>query len=81
MEARRPGRARGESASIDLPIDYGYNGCSGFVPEEGERGAPSMILMLDRQKMTAEFVPGVVIPLGPFFGSMGVGGGTRASDE
>src|SRR6476660_5402260 len=58
--------------SIDLPIDYGYNGCSGFVPENCERGTPSKILMLDRAKMTSEFAPGIVIPLKPFFGSMGV---------
>src|SRR6202140_2128415 len=32
--------------SIDLPIDYGYNGCSGFVPENCERGTPSKIMML-----------------------------------
>ena len=58
--------------SIELPIDYGYNGCSGFVPENCERGVPSTILTLDRQKMTAEFLPGIVIPLRPFFGSIGV---------
>ena len=27
--------------SIDLPIDYGYNGCSGFVPENCDR-APAV---------------------------------------
>ena len=58
--------------SIDLPIDYGYNGCSGFVPENCERGVPSKIITLDRKTMTAEFMPGIVIPLKPFFGSMGV---------
>jgi acetamidase/formamidase len=58
--------------SIDLPIDYGYNGCSGFVPENCERGTPSKILALDRSHMTSEFAPGIVIPLKPFFGSMGV---------
>src|SRR3954471_17793444 len=58
--------------SIELPIDYGYNGCNGFVPENCERGAPSKILTLDRRRMTAEFLPGIVIPLKPFFGSMGV---------
>src|SRR3954471_20865025 len=58
--------------SIDLPIDYGYNGCSGFVPENCERGTPSKILMLDRKNMTSEFAPGIVIPLKPFYGSMGV---------
>jgi acetamidase/formamidase len=58
--------------SIDLAIDYGYNGCSGFVPENCERGVPAKIIALDRKSMTAEFMPGIVIPLRPFFGSMGV---------
>jgi acetamidase/formamidase len=58
--------------SIDLPLDYGYNGCSGFVPDNCERDLPAKILTLNRQKMTAEFQPGIVIPLRPFFGSMGV---------
>jgi len=58
--------------SIDLAIDYGYNGCSGFVPENCEHDRPAKILTLNRQKMTAEFEPGIVIPLRPFFGSMGV---------
>src|SRR5215813_12027805 len=46
--------------SIDLPIDYGYNGCSGFVPENCERGTPAKIMMLDRKNMTSEFAPGIV---------------------
>src|SRR4051794_23653022 len=25
--------------SIDFPIDYGYNGCSGFIPENCDRAA------------------------------------------
>ena len=58
--------------SISLPIDYGYNGCKGFLPENCEPDTPSKILTLDRKRMTAEFSPGIVIPLHPFFGSMGV---------
>jgi acetamidase/formamidase len=58
--------------SIDLPIDYGYNGCRGFLPDNCEPDKPAKILTLNRQKMTAEFAPGIVIPLRPFFGSMGV---------
>src|SRR3984893_2837106 len=58
--------------SISLPIDYGYNGCKGFLPENCEPDAPAKILRLDRKQMTAEFAPGIVIPLRPFFGSMGV---------
>ena len=58
--------------SIDFAIDYGYNGCSGFLPDNCDRSVPSKIIHIDAKKMTAEFKPGVVIPLRPFFGSMGV---------
>ncbi|MCR4373420.1 MAG: acetamidase/formamidase family protein [Acidobacteria bacterium] len=58
--------------SVDLALDYGYNGCSGFVPENCDRAAGTRIIPLDRTLMTAEFLPGIVIPLKPFFGSMGV---------
>ena len=58
--------------SIDFPIGYGYNGCSGFVPENCDRSAATKIIRLDRKTMTAELFPGIVIPLRPFFGSMGV---------
>jgi len=58
--------------SIDLPIAYGYNGCSGYVRENCEQGRPQTIIRLDRKNMTATFLPGIVIPLKPFFGSMGV---------
>ena len=58
--------------SIDLPLDYGYNGCSGYLPENCETGAVSKIIALDRKKMTAEFLPGIVIPLKPFYGSVGI---------
>ena len=58
--------------SIELPLDYGYNGCSGYLPENCETGLPSKIIPLNRQKMTAEFLPGIVIPLKPFYGSIGI---------
>jgi len=58
--------------SIELPIDYGYNGCSGYLPENCETGVPVKIIPLDRKKMTAEFLPGIVIPLKPFYGSIGI---------
>jgi acetamidase/formamidase len=58
--------------AILLPIDYGYNGCKGFLPENCEPDTPIKILNLDRSRMTAEFAPGIVLPLHPFFGSMGV---------
>jgi len=53
-------------------IKYGYNGCSGFLRENCEQGAGSKIIPIDAKKMTSEFAPGIVIPLKPFFGSMGV---------
>ncbi len=58
--------------SIDLPIDYGYNGCSGVLPENCDHSLGSRIIPLDAKTMTAQFAPGIVIPLRPFFGSMGV---------
>jgi acetamidase/formamidase len=58
--------------SIELPLDYGYNGCSGYLPENCETGVPSKIIPLNRQNMTAEFLPGIIIPLKPFYGSIGI---------
>jgi len=58
--------------SIELPLDYGYNGCSGYLPENCETGLPAKIIPLNRKKMTAEFLPGIVIPLKPFYGSIGI---------
>ena len=59
--------------SIALPIDYGYNGCKGFLPENCEPGdRPSRSSLWTAGDMTAEFLPGIVLPLHPFFGSMGV---------
>lgn len=71
IEGAAPGDAlEVKILSIDLAIDYGYNGCSGFVPENCDRQAGTKIVQLDRKSMTAELFPGIVIPLRPFFGSM-----------
>src|SRR3989441_8835142 len=73
VEGAEPGDAlEVKILSIDFAIDYGYNGCSGFLPENCEQGRPAKIIPLDRKTMTAEFRPGIVVPLRPFFGSMGV---------
>jgi acetamidase/formamidase len=73
VEGAAPGDAlEVKVLSIDFPIDYGYNGCNGFIPENCDRNVPMKIVPLDKTKMTAEFFPGIVIPLRPFFGSMGV---------
>jgi acetamidase/formamidase len=58
--------------SIDLPLGYGYNGCAGFIPANCDRSLPARVMTLDRKAMTAEFKPGIVVPLKPFFGSIGV---------
>jgi acetamidase/formamidase len=58
--------------SVDLAIAYGYNGCSGFLRENCAQTNRTRIIPLDRQAMTAAFAPGIVVPLRPFFGSMGV---------
>jgi acetamidase/formamidase len=58
--------------SIDFPIDYGYNGCSGVLPQNCDPAIPSRIIPLHAETMTADFAPGIVIPLHPFFGSIGV---------
>ena len=58
--------------SIDLPIAYGYNGCSGFIRDNCAGGRGPTIIQMDRTNMTATFLPGIIIPLRPFFGSMGV---------
>ncbi|MCC7415918.1 MAG: acetamidase/formamidase family protein [Acidobacteria bacterium] len=58
--------------AIDFAMDYGYNGCSGFIPSNCDRSIPTRILPIDARTMTSQFKPGIVVPLKPFFGSMGV---------
>ena len=73
VEGAEPGDAlEVKILSIDFAIDYGYNGCSGFLPEDCEQNAPQKIIPLNTKTMTAEMFPGIVVPLRPFFGSMGV---------
>src|SRR5207244_13626631 len=71
VEGAQPGDAlEVKILSIDFAIDYGYNGCSGFIPENCDRAAGTKIIPLDTKAMTAAFMPDIVIPLTPFFGSM-----------
>ena len=73
VEGAQPGDAlQVDVLSIDLAIDYGYNGCSGFLRENCAQNVPIRIIPLDKKTMTATFAPGIIIPLRPFFGSMGV---------
>lgn len=72
VEGAEPGDAlEVKILSIDLAIPYGYNGCAGFLRENCAPNS-TKIIRLDRKTMTARFAPGIVIPLHPFFGSMGV---------
>jgi len=73
VEGAAPGDAlQVDILSIDLAIDYGYNGCAGYLRENCDRAVGQRIIPLDAKTMTAQFAPGIVIPLHPFFGSMGV---------
>jgi acetamidase/formamidase len=59
---------------ISLAIPYAYNGFrygAGLLTEEFPYSRMK-IIPLDRERMTAQFAPGITIPLHPFFGSMGV---------
>jgi acetamidase/formamidase len=58
--------------SVEIPYPYGYNGCSGFIPANCPQQDRTRILRFDLERMESEFLPGIVIPLAPFFGSMGV---------
>ena len=60
--------------AVDLAIPYAYNAFgakSGFIPEDFGY-AKMRIIPLDAKKMVAHFLPGIDVPLRPFFGSMGV---------
>jgi acetamidase/formamidase len=59
---------------IELAIPYAYNAFrygAGFLTDDFPYPRVK-IIPLDKRKMTAQFAPGIEIPLHPFFGSMGV---------
>jgi len=59
---------------IGLAIPYAYNGFrfgAGFLTQDFTYSR-TKIIALDRERMVANFAPGIQIPLHPFFGSMGV---------
>lgn len=61
--------------SIRPAIDYAcnsYSNRSGFLPEDFPQGGKTRIIELDTVHMLGKFSDGVVIPLHPFFGSVGV---------
>jgi acetamidase/formamidase len=59
---------------VDIDVDFACNAFGlnrGFLPMEYPYSRYK-IIPLDRKKMTAQFAPGIELPLHPFFGSMGV---------
>ena len=59
---------------IDIDVPFACNGFAagkGFLPNDYPYGRRK-IIPLDRERMVANFAPGIEIPLHPFFGSMGV---------
>jgi acetamidase/formamidase len=56
---------------IGYSIAYGYNGCSGFLRDLCA-DPRTRIIQLDTVKKIADLGNGIVVPLKPFFGSMGV---------
>ncbi|MHB1700033.1 MAG: acetamidase/formamidase family protein [Acidobacteriaceae bacterium] len=58
--------------SIDTPFACNSFGAGrGFLPDDFPYSRTRLI-PLDRDRLTAQFAPGITIPLRPFFGSMGV---------
>ncbi|HEX4632212.1 MAG TPA: acetamidase/formamidase family protein [Gemmatimonadales bacterium] len=55
---------------IHYAIGYGYNGCGGFLPENCATPR-TRIIQLDTVANVARLDSGIVIPLHPFFGSIG----------
>src|ERR1700743_1828665 len=67
--------------AIDAPFACnGFGLHRGFLPMEFPYSR-QRIIPLDREKMIARFMPGVDIPLHPFFGSMGVAPGSGRVDS
>jgi acetamidase/formamidase len=75
IEGAEPGdvlEVKIQKISIDVPwACNGFGPGRGFLPNDFPYGRVK-IIPLDREKMVAEFAPGVTIPLHPFFGSMGL---------
>jgi acetamidase/formamidase len=74
IEGAKPGdvlEVRIREIRLDVPYAYNSAGRNGFLADVFPQGR-TKILPLDRKRMTAQFAPGIDIPLRPFFGSMGI---------
>jgi acetamidase/formamidase len=70
-----------QKIAIDVPWSCNSFGAGrGFLPDDFPFSR-TKIVRLDREKMLADFAPGIEIPLHPFFGSMGIATPTGKSDS
>jgi acetamidase/formamidase len=61
-----------EDVSITAPFGYNSTIIGMGTLSEDYPFSSTRVLRMDLEKMTVEMLPGVIIPLNPFFGSMGV---------
>jgi acetamidase/formamidase len=84
IEGAEPGdvlEVRIQKIAIDVPWSCNSFGAGrGFLPDDFPYSR-TKIVRLDREKMVADFSPGIEIPLHPFFGSMGIATPTGKSDS
>jgi acetamidase/formamidase len=84
IEGAEPGdilEVRIQKIAIDVPWSCNSFGAGrGFLPDDFPYSR-TKIVRLDREKMVADFAPGIEIPLHPFFGSMGIATATGKSDS
>ena len=75
IEGALPGdtlEVRIQKITLDVPFAYNaFRPGSGFLPDDFPYSR-TKVIPLDRERMVAQFAPGVEVPLHPFFGSMGV---------
>jgi acetamidase/formamidase len=84
IEGAEPGdvlEVRIQKIHLDVPWSCNSFGAGrGFLPDDFPYSC-TKIVPLDREKMMADFAPGIEIPLHPFFGSMGIATPTGKSDS
>ena len=84
IEGAEPGdvlEVRIQKIKLDVPWSCNSFGAGrGFLPDDFPYSR-TKIVPLNREKMVADFAPGIEIPLHPFFGSMGIATPTGKSDS
>jgi acetamidase/formamidase len=84
IEGAEPGdvlEVRIQKIDLDVPWSCNSFGAGrGFLPDDFPYSR-TKIVPLNREKMVADFAPGIEIPLHPFFGSMGIATPAGKSDS